>query len=313
MNPDYQTYINEMKKANPKDFFLEHGFFIWQNIFTPELLLELKQLTISHSRISGIKKHFGIRQPHAFKFAPFILKIFAEEKMINSLNHFFNESEWFITNHADLHTNALSGWHKDDGMSYGNGGYFNAPSYKVNDTQVYKVAIYMQDHDIFQDGLTVIPKSHHDVDITPKKSKLHLETRIGDVIIFDPRLSHTGQLHCFPKPISDKGRMLIDNENIENNIIGTTPGCPNEKMIIDKYRNVMGFRNSIFFTVASHSDLSHTFIINNMKRQLSELSHSVSADIGKYQIEMINSFNINNVEKYQFFNDEFNLPSELLG
>jgi hypothetical protein len=279
MNPDYQTYINEMKKANPKDFFLEHGFFIWQNIFTPELLLELKQLTISHSRISGIKKHFGIRQPHAFKFAPFILKIFAEEKMINSLNHFFNESEWFIT----------------------------------NDTQVYKVAIYMQDHDIFQDGLTVIPKSHHDVDITPKKSKLHLETRIGDVIIFDPRLSHTGQLHCFPKPISDKGRMLIDNENIENNIIGTTPGCPNEKMIIDKYRNVMGFRNSIFFTVASHSDLSHTFIINNMKRQLSELSHSVSADIGKYQIEMINSFNINNVEKYQFFNDEFNLPSELLG
>lgn len=64
--------------------------------------------------------------------------------------------------------------------------------------EIYKVLIYLQDHTNDNNGLTVIDKSHLIPEIyvnhTQKKT---IHSKIGNIIIFDQRITHRGQQDNF--------------------------------------------------------------------------------------------------------------------
>ena len=68
-----------------------------------------------------------------------------------------------FTSHCDAHLGKFTDdWHKDDGTGKGDesNGYFGERTYGNDDCNVYKVAIYFQDHLRNTGGFSVIEGSH---------------------------------------------------------------------------------------------------------------------------------------------------------
>ena len=290
-----------------REQLLENGFWHMKGGLKAETIEKIRQLGQVHSTISGVKKHGGIRQPHAFKLAPFICEVFSSGVLKEYISKAINTTDWYITNHADLHTNALSGWHKDDGMSYGNGGYFKEKLYHVNDPNVFKAAIYLQDHHDFEDGLKIIPGSHRTEKIQSGKEQ-HMSVNQGDVIIFDTRLSHTGQINPIPKAISQRAQKIIqriepDIKEIKKKEIANQTKT---QELLNLFRKHAGTRQSVFFTFAADSKHSTTFAIENMKRQLVELpSVHQSAFLPPRVKDTLKEYDINLIDDKKFWQEQF--------
>lgn len=127
------------------------------------------------------------------------------------------------------------------------------------DCQVYKVAIYLQDHTNNLAGLKVKPGSHK-IASTEVGEELYLKTRVGDVIIFDVRLTHSGQSDILPIPWLRKPLALI------RKLFGSSLDQP----IKSAYELFFGTKMSIFFTFGDSNNYTVAFAKNNMKRQLKQ-------------------------------------------
>lgn len=291
-----------------KQKLLNDGYIIGKEIISAKTISFLEKHAKLHKNHSGIHKHSGVRQPHAFRKAPFTIEIFNEKKLINLISEIFATSDWYITNHADLHSNALSGWHKDDGMTYGNGGYFGEELYYLENPNVFKVAVYFQDHRDFEDGLTIVPGSHRESAVHDSTQRdLHIETNVGDVLIFDPRLSHTGQLAPIPKPITSFGEKIIGSieDKVKTIEAKSLPQEEKNKQILEIFRNKVGQRSSLFFTVAIDSDPSNIFSIKNMTRQLDELGPDVSPYLPPYISNKLSEFGVKSIDDKEFWRSAF--------
>jgi len=230
----------------------------------------------------GVEKHDGVRLPYAFKVAPATIHVFDIFRGLkDQVSTALGCTDWVLTGHCDLHKNALSGWHRDDGSSYGDGGYFGASplDYSTVDLGVFKVAVYLQEHESFEDGLTLEPGSHlrDSRDITKVQ---YIPSKLGHIIIFDQRLFHTGQIARLPKALTDKGQNILSKVpdiSIDDNGSVVKYSSRSE----EKFRALRGERMSVFFTVRrNHDDKNHPAVIferNNMKRQIMELASTARA------------------------------------
>ena len=90
------------------------------------------------------------------------------------------------------------------------------------------------------------------------KLEIYLKTRVGDVIIFDVRLTHSGQSDILPIPWLRKPLSLT------RKLFGTRL----DKAIKSAYELFFGTKMSIFFTFGYPNKWTITFARNNMKRQL---------------------------------------------
>lgn len=98
--------------------------------------------------------------------------------------------------HNDIGINRIVNWHKDTLNN----------QYKIYQTkniwseyngekhEIYKVLIYLQDHRTDNNGLTLIEGSHLIPEIKIDNPKT-INNKIGDIIIFDQRITHRGQLN----------------------------------------------------------------------------------------------------------------------
>lgn len=245
--------------------------------------VDLNELKLFRSRASdflemiGVLKHEGIRLPHAFKIFPYSMEIFSvfpDLKRIISLS--LESDEWCLTGHSDLHKNALSGWHRDDGTSYGDGGYFGefGNDYSKEERGVFKVAVYLQHHNIIENGLSVSVGSHMASSRMPERD-IYLPTDLGDIVVFDPRIYHAGQLSKTPKPVDalDISRATASSAKAGSAMTQENIGMsPNEIM----FETSDPDRLSLFFTLRRKtSELRSsaiTFELNNMRRQIFEIT-----------------------------------------
>ena len=94
-----------------------------------------------------------------------------------------------FTGNCDAHMNMLSWWHKDTSESRGScfRGDYGSP-----DCRVYRAGIYLQDH-LTGQGLSVRRGSHYTRSLTEGPVET-VATRAGDLILFDIRLTHAGQM-----------------------------------------------------------------------------------------------------------------------
>lgn len=138
----------------------------------------------------------------------------------NLLNKLTNNNFRFVS-HNDIGVNRLVGWHKDrlnnEYRQYENLDLWNENSY--DKFQIYKVLIYLDDHSNDNHGLKCKLGSHLDRDIDKTKNNVtQLYPKLGDVIIFDQRITHRGQEQ---KTDDNSNRILVSLGFGKNNSIYT--------------------------------------------------------------------------------------------
>jgi hypothetical protein len=154
------------------------------------------------------------------------------------MNEIF-KAPFHLCMHNDIGINRIVNWHKDTLNN----------QYKIyqkkniwleynNEThQIYKFLIYLQDHSNNLDGLTLIEKSHLVPEIIIDNNKKYINSLVGDVIIFDQRITHRGQFQNYNYKTD---RILISLGFGKNNIFtkefeeGTIKRQNDQNMMIKK-------------------------------------------------------------------------------
>jgi hypothetical protein len=244
----------EMRQALARD-----GAFICRNVLTSAEVSRLREAIRDRLDRSGERLSLGKTQPNAAAVAPELAFIFSHPKIISIFKHLYDEDEVVFTSHCDIHMNMLSGWHKDSGEAVG--GYFRGDYFDTDECCVHKVGIYLQDATA-RDGLTIKPGSHR-VPGLMFGEPVTLVTHVGDIVIFDVRLTHTGQLpDRFERVLKGMNRLMNGGDRNRQDFAFTT-------WLKDRYWQLIGRRDrlSIFFTYGRPNSFTYDFSYFNVARQ----------------------------------------------
>lgn len=235
------------------------GYAVVRSVFPPEEIERMRGVVKGHLSRAGSRFSLGKTQPNAAIVVPQLGWVMSHPRVVSLFKALIGADRAVFTGHCDIHMNMLSGWHRDSGEAFGS--YFSEGYMTDQACRVFKMAIYLQDTGD-RDGLTVVPHAHVQTKYDTKDS-VHLRTRVGDVVIFDVRLPHTGQLPNWIEKgikavnVAVKGR----DRTIEDARIATN--------LKRAYCAAIGRRDrlSIFFTYGEDNRRTHEFAIANMSRQ----------------------------------------------
>lgn len=171
------------------------GYAVIRNLLQPEEIARLRDSLRAHFERSGRIEGLGLHQPGASTSIPDIEWVFAHQGILDAMKGIARSDHLVFTGNADAHRNMLSWWHKDTDEA--RGGCLPGDYWSAREVGVYRAGIYLQDHHEDGHGLKVRPRSHRTR--SPHEGVVEvLDTRAGDVVFFDIRLSHAGQL---PDPV----------------------------------------------------------------------------------------------------------------
>ena len=199
------------------EFYKKNGFLIVENVFS-EIEIEIFKEEVE----KFIKTNKTISNAGGITIPDFIIKEGFEElkkikdnKIINEkLEEIFGSDDYRFCSHNDIGINRIVGWHKDKL----NGEYSKFETVNIwseingEKHEIVKVLIYLQSHEKNNDGLRLVPRSHLNTNIDTK-GEILLHPKLGDVIIFDQRITHRGM----EKQVPEK-RILVSFGFGKNNI-----------------------------------------------------------------------------------------------
>jgi hypothetical protein len=176
---------NELQRALRID-----GYAIVRNVLKLEEVRFLRSAATRYLQASDCYNYGGKFQLVKMEKVPDIETIIASGSVRRHLARATEPLAFRLTDICDLALNTTSQWHKDvvhfndiDGHAFTDEGF-----------QFYKIAFYLQDQDDTSPAtLRVRPGSHlsHDLTNLPVKKVV---VCAGDMIIFDVRIDHLGQL-----------------------------------------------------------------------------------------------------------------------
>jgi hypothetical protein len=248
------------------------GYALIRGMFEPEEIQRLRDIVGAHLEEGGARYSLGKTQPNAAAHVPALGFVFTHPHVVALFRGIFGPRTTMFTRHCDIHKNMVSGWHKDSGETV-KGGYFKGDYFTADDCQVYKIAVYLQDATPLS-GLTIEPRSHRTARIRGGDT-LQLPTRVGDAVIFDVRLSHSGQL---PDKVERFLKLLSRIWNKGGR------GGQDPKLVTwlhDIYWRFLGRvdRMSTFFTFGRTNDFTYDFAAANLDRQALQLSETARGGI----------------------------------
>ena len=267
--------FKDIKDDNLLIKLLKKNFFIIiKNIISKKNINKSKKIIKKYFNKNGIKIINGKIQPAASNFIHKLDFIFGHKKILQILKIIFRNKKFIYTNHSDVQFNLASSWHKDSGEVYGGyfkGDYFNDPKCKV-----YKIGIYLQNSGHKNEGLSVRIGSHRFSDKNTG-SEVKIDTKKGDIIIFDVRLTHKGKKETKIEKI-----LRLLQKTLNNSFL--------EKYLIKKKTN----RYSIFFSFGKKNYQTKIFSMKNNLRQneqnkkkTSKISDNLEKIFKKNDIELI--------------------------
>lgn len=131
------------------------------------------------------------------------------------LKDIFNGDNFRFCGLNDIGVNRIVGWHKGK-LNDSYASYETTDIWSTTESgekhEILKVLIYLEDHANDSDGLKVVPGSHLTRKVDPK-GFIQLRPKLGDVIIFDQRITHRGMDRQLPSP-----RILVSFGFGKNNI-----------------------------------------------------------------------------------------------
>ena len=199
-----------------KQKLLDEGYFVLKNVFSSDEINHFHEVVLKYVQTNKtIRNEGGITIPDFVKYSVLldVAQIKDNNKINKSLTDLF-DGDYRYCGHNDIGINRIVGWHKDK---------LNGPYAKYETSDIWsevdgekhgivKVLIYLQDHSNNNDGLKLIPGSHLNKQIKTN-NVVQLHPDIGDVIIFDQRITHRGMERQVPH-----SRILVSFGFGKNNI-----------------------------------------------------------------------------------------------
>jgi hypothetical protein len=238
------------------------GFAVIRGILEAQEIDRLRAIVRDHLLCDGVRLGLGKSQPNAAIMVPQLGSLFANERIIRLFKSILGDDQVVFTGHCDIHMNMLSGWHKDSGE--GVGGYFRGDYFTARECRVYKVAIYLQDSDS-RTGFVVRRGSHRSSALMGGE-ELRVDTRVGDIVVFDVRISHAGQLpDLLEKALKACNLVLArgDRTKHDSRLIGA---CKESYWRLLRRPE----RMSIFYTLGCANEYTFDFAFANMVRQIKQ-------------------------------------------
>jgi hypothetical protein len=237
----------------------EDGYAVIRGLLSVTEIDRLRAIVRDHLVRCGVRFGLGKSQPNAAVAVPQLGFVFANTNIVRLFKTILGEDQVVFTGHCDIHMNMLSGWHKDSGEAFG--GYFYGDYFAASECHVYKIAVYLQDSNV-RAGFAIRPGSHRSPAIMCG-DELPIETRVGDVVVFDVRVSHAGQL----PDLVEKGLKALnslftrgDRTKADNRLVGALKAF---------YWKLVRRRErlSVFFTFGCPNEYTYDFARANMSRQ----------------------------------------------
>lgn len=185
------------------DKFNELGYLVVENVFSKEEISmfneEVKTFVKENptmSNASGISIPDFISHQNYFEKTKLMKD---NEKLHSVLNNVFAGNDFRFCSHSDIGINRIVGWHKDKL----NGQYAKYELLDIWDEkdgekhEIVKVLTYLEDHSNNNDGLKLVQGSHTTKEIN-SEGWIQLNPKVGDVIIFDQRITHRGMERQVP-------------------------------------------------------------------------------------------------------------------
>jgi ectoine hydroxylase-related dioxygenase (phytanoyl-CoA dioxygenase family) len=251
-----------LAKSVGQDELKRDGFAVLRSVLTAEEVTRLRQNAEVGLARAGLARNGGRTVPDAAAGAPEIAWALGHRRLLAAVRDHVGEDRLVFTHEADVHRNIQAGnWHKDSGEQVMADGYFGCAAIGDDSCQVYKVAIYLQDHS-HGGGLHVKPGSHRAALRTAGEG-VPVMTRVGDAVIFDVRLTHRG----VPKSLVDRAAALI-----------AFTGSPSSRDRRKENLRRAGLRLrgkadrlAVYFAVGIDNERTRDFARRNMARQQAQL------------------------------------------
>jgi len=179
---------------------LEKGYIIIKNFYSPKEILEMRKIILFNMKIKGNMMPMGHNsgsKPNFLADPDFksLIPLLKLNEIHHTMKDIFN-NPFHLCFHNDIGLNRIVNWHKDTLNN----------QYKIYQTsdiwseingekhEIYKFLVYLQDHTMDNNGLQIIEGSHTNPNIqTNGHSITHVKSQLGDIIIFDQRITHRGQ------------------------------------------------------------------------------------------------------------------------
>jgi hypothetical protein len=246
----------------------EDGFAIVRNVLSETETKQLRQTLKEHFWEKGDSANYGLVQANAAIEIPSLDWVFYHPHVLNAVRMALGCRQVVFTSHCDAHVGTLARWHKDDGPTGMPGSYFGQTTYDQPDCCVYKVAIYLQDHSNNLGGLSIRQGSHRSASLNLGKS-VYLDTRLGDIAIFDVRSTHRGQMSPAPGRLAK--RVISWLQITSRPAIAQLP-APINISLKKAYCAFEQERMGIFFTFGFPNHYTYAFATANMRRQMVDAS-----------------------------------------
>ena len=209
-----------------------NGYVILENVFNKNELIEIKNQIKTYVKNNKCYMNGG-----GISIVDFVNidelsnigEIRNNKTIQNALKEIFKNKNYRFVGHNDIGINRIVGWHKDKL----NGEYAKYETLDIwsktedgKEHNILKVLIYLEDHNNDNYGLKLVPKSHLVSSINPE-GYININSRCGDVVIFDQRITHRG-MEKYPPNRFQEPRILVsfgfgedDNVFTDNFELGT--------------------------------------------------------------------------------------------
>ena len=213
-----KNYKFDLNKADTRDFFDEHGFALFRNIFSPD---EVKKMRETLNKLFSAKATFPgdwdnkdwIKALRAdlFNRYPELRWVFYKTEIHQALQKVLGHDIGFVPESV-AHYKGYGNWHKDTTSQENDGVKIQYEP----DWLMVECAIYLQDNsELYGGGLDVVPGSHRNqedqfinskglgyissainrvkvpvVQTIKTKNGYHIPSKAGDFVFFNKKLDH---------------------------------------------------------------------------------------------------------------------------
>lgn len=254
--------------ADIEEQILRNGYAVVRGLLSPAELERLRSAAAGYFRHKPhARSDLGRNLPDAAHYLPAVHWLYEHPNVVAAMQAALGSNELVFTRHCDVHANRLSRWHKDSN------GYFNGDCFADAKLGICKLGIYLEDHRE-RGGLMVRSASHHTADLNHGEAR-HLRTLAGDGIVFDVRLTHSGQQARLAERALLKASKLLSR----------ALGARSSELFVrvkDGYWRVTGTpdRHALFVTYGLSTRRTAEFCRANMQRQLRQNAAAGITELG---------------------------------